>query len=138
VQQCLFAEWQQVQLHGGREVAGAPREVGAAEGGGRPDGRHQVGHQRDVQHLVDGDAAQRRAPPTDDRGLLLGELVVGLETELGEQVLAHEHVFELSCLGQQEPQMLSVRDDDLGLGHVTIMVSRLLDYKLARPTGGAR
>ena len=45
---------------------------------GRPNVRrgadrgHEVGDQRQVQHLLDGDAAQRRAPPVDRLGLLGG------------------------------------------------------------------
>ena len=72
-----------------------------------------------MQHLLDGDAAELLAPPVDGVGLLGGQAIADtvLEAELCEQVLAHDHVLELQRLGQQPPQVLPVRDDDLGLGH---------------------
>jgi hypothetical protein len=74
-----------------------------------------------VQHFLDRDAAQRLAPPVDHIDLIRGKLVIRLEAELGEQVLAHDHVLELGRLGEQPPQMLSISDDDFGLCHATIL-----------------
>jgi hypothetical protein len=39
------------------------RNVGSAKHRRRADRRHQVGHQRQVQHLLHRDPAQRLAPP---------------------------------------------------------------------------
>jgi hypothetical protein len=82
-----------------------------------------------VQHLLHGDPVENLAPPVDRLGLLLAEPLRGavLEAELGEQVLAHDHVLELGCLREQPPQVLPVGDDDprlgeaLGLGHAPIV-----------------
>jgi hypothetical protein len=57
VQQRRLAERQQVQLHAGGEVARPAGEVGPAERGSSPDRRHQIGDKRQVQHLLDSDAA---------------------------------------------------------------------------------
>jgi len=86
---------------------------------GRADRRHQVCHQRQVQHLLHRDAVERLAPPRDCLGLLGGQAIARavLEAELREQVLAHDHVFELRGLGEQPPQVLPMRHHDPGFGH---------------------
>jgi hypothetical protein len=119
VVECLRAEGQQVELHAGREVARPLREVGPPEGGRHADRRFQVRDKGDVQHFLDGDAAQLLAPPVDGVGLLGGQAIADavLEAELCEQVLAHDHVLELQRLGQQPPQVFPVCDDDPRLGH---------------------
>jgi len=55
-----------------------------------------------MQHLLDGDAPQDLPPPLDGLGLLGRKTLAGpiFEAELGEEVLAHDHVLELRGLGQ--------------------------------------
>src|SRR5262249_11729337 len=57
------------------------------------------------------------APPLHGLGLLATQALrlSLLETELREQVLAHDHVLQLRGLGEQPPEILAIRDDDLGL-----------------------
>ena len=123
VPQRLLAERQQVQLHPGREVPGTLREVGPAQVRGGADGGHEVRDQRQVQHLLDGDAAQRPSPPVHRGGLLAGQPVgdAVLQAELGVQVLAHDHVFELGGLREQPPQVLPMRYHDPGFRHDPIL-----------------
>ncbi len=123
VPQGPLAERQQVQLQPGGEIPGALREVRPAQGGSGADCRHQVGDQRQVQHLLHGDAAHRLAPPAHGLGLVLGQPLAGtvFETDLREEVLAHDHVLELGGLGEQPPQVLAVRHDDPGLSHGAIV-----------------
>ncbi len=114
-----LAERQQVQLHAGREVIRALREVRPGEGERGPDRGHHVADQGQVQHFLDGDPAQDLVPARDSSRLPLREALVGvaLQAEVGVQVLAHDHVLELRRLGQQVPQVLPMLDDDPGLCH---------------------
>jgi len=50
-----------------------------------------------VEHLLGGDLRDHPLPPFDRVELLLGQPFagVGLETEGGEEVLEHQHVFQL-------------------------------------------
>ena len=116
----LFAERQQVESHFCREVTRSLREVRTSEIGGRSDRGHQVCDERHVEHLLDGDPAHDRAPPVDGVGLIGSQAIASavLEAELCEQVLTHDHVLELQRLREQNPQVLAVSDDDLGLGNV--------------------
>ena len=60
-------------------------------------------------------SVERLAPPLDRLGLLGGQAIAAavLEAELRVQVLAHDHVLELRGLGEQPPQVLPMRHDDL-------------------------
>ena len=117
--QRLLTKRLQVQLNRRRKVARALREVGPSERRRGADSRGKVGDQGQVQHLLDGDAVQRLAPPINNLCLLGGETFVGalFETELRKEVLAHDHVLELRGFGQQPPHIFAVGDDDPGLHH---------------------
>jgi len=74
-----------------------------------------------VQHLFDGDPAQRLAPPGNDLSLLGRKAFLGalFQAELRKQVLAHDHVLELGSFGEQPPHILAVGDDNPGLRHAS-------------------
>src|SRR5262249_54000921 len=89
--------------------------------------RHDIHDQREVQHLLDGDAGQDLLPSCDRVGLLRGQALIGLgpEAETRVQVLAHDHVLELRCLDQQAPQLLAVLDHKPCLRHQHSRQARL-------------
>jgi hypothetical protein len=118
----LFAERQQVESHLCREVTRSLREVRTSEIRGRSDCGHKVRDERHVQHFLHSDPVHHRAPPVDGAGLLGSQAITSavLEAELCEQVLTHDHVLELQRLREQNPEVLAVFDDDLGLGDVHV------------------
>ena len=58
VRQCGLAERQEIELDGRWEVAGTLREVRPGDGGSGADGRHHIGDQGQMKHLLDADAVQ--------------------------------------------------------------------------------
>ena len=86
---------------------------------GGPDRSQQVLDHGPVQHLLSGDAEDHPAPPPD-RGKLISpqsRACGALEAERGVQVLAHQAMLELSSLGQQIGQLLTVPHHDVRLAH---------------------
>jgi len=81
---------------------------------GRADGRQQVLHQRQVQHLLRGDVEDVLAPSSDRLFFAGGEALAGglLQAERGVQVLAHDPVLELRGLAEHVDQRLAVLDDE--------------------------
>jgi hypothetical protein len=116
----IGTERQEPELHAARQVLAAAREVRPAQRRRRADRGYHVEHQRQVQHLLDGDAGQHLAPAGNRRGLFGGEPVLwpGLQAETRVQVLAHDQVLDLGRLGEEVPQVLTVFNDDLRLGHL--------------------
>jgi hypothetical protein len=96
------------------------REVRPAQRRRRSDRGHHVEDQRQVQHLLDGDTGQHLAPASHRGGLFGGQPVLrsGLQAEARIQVLAHDQVLDLSRLGQQIPEVLTMLNDDIRLGHL--------------------
>ena len=95
-----------------------------------------------MEHLIDADVAQHLTPPSDCRRLHLSEAFVRprLEAERDVQVLAHDHVLELSRLRQQVPQMLAALDDENWFSHQPCRVAwtRLLDTAPLANAAGER
>ncbi len=72
-----------------------------------------------MEHLLDGDAGKRLAPPPDRLRLPRGQALIGirLQAEAGVQVLTHDQVLQLRRLDQQIPLVLTVLDNKLRLCH---------------------
>src|SRR5262249_4766153 len=68
-----LAERKEIELDARWEVSRALRKVRAGDRRGGADRRHQVGDQREVQHLIHADAVQDTAPLTDRVDLRLRE-----------------------------------------------------------------
>src|ERR1700730_18603377 len=66
-----------------------------------------------MEHLLAGDGEQYRPPPLDRLELLSPQTLIDpiLQTEGGEEVLAHEGVFQFGCLADHVDQLLSAFDD---------------------------
>jgi hypothetical protein len=116
----IGAERQQPELHAAGQVVAAAREVRPAQRRRRADRGHHVEDQRQVQHLFNGNAGQHLTPAGHRGGLFRGQPVLrpGLQAEARVQVLAHDQVLDLSRLGEQVPQVLTMLNDDNRLGHL--------------------
>ena len=105
-----LTERHQLDPDAGRVGVGAHREVRPGEPRGGPDGRQQVLHERQVEHLLRADLQQRLAPALDRGERLGGQPLVDrlLEREGREQVLEHDEVLELGRLAERVDQGLPV------------------------------
>lgn len=85
---------------------------------GAADGGRDVGDQRKMRHLLDCDRHDRSTPAADRGQLSFADILLdgALETEGGEQIAAHEIVFDLGGLGEQIKQLLAALDGDRRLG----------------------
>ena len=92
--QRVFIERRQHQLKRWGIVGGALGEVGPAQVRRTADRGEQIAHQRQVEHLLHGDAGNGRFPAPHRLQLVLGEPLVGvaLEAEGGKQVAAQQPV----------------------------------------------
>jgi hypothetical protein len=110
--QRLLPERQQGQLHAGRIVVSRLRQVGPGQVGRGADGRQQVVHQRQMEHLLGGHVRDARPPALNRSELVAGQALALLEGERGIQILAHDAVLELGRLAQHVDERLSVLDDE--------------------------
>ena len=111
----LLSEREQDHLHGRGEVLRADGEVGSQEVGCGSYRGEQVVHEREVEHLLDGDLGDGPVPLPDQsqssESRALAILV--LHAEGGVEISAHHHVLESSGFGEQEDELFPVLDDDL-------------------------
>jgi hypothetical protein len=117
VVQGSFPEPDQGDLHPGRIPARQDGEVGPVQMGGSPDRRQQVGGQGQMQHLLLADVDEHPLP-SGHLGQLLGSepfVRAALEGELGEQVLTHQPVLQLTGLREQPEQLLTALHPQRGL-----------------------
>jgi hypothetical protein len=112
--------------YAGRVIAGGHGEVRALEVRRRADGREQVGDEREVQHLVDCDVDDGRAPPGHRSALVCAKRAFRalFQAVRGVEVRAHEPVLDLRRLGEQVGELFSLVGDDLGL-----LASRLVRHR---------
>ena len=102
----------------------------AGQGRGGADGRHQVGDQRQVQHLLDGDAVQRpcaSGPPPRPARAVSPSSVPSLRLNSANRYWHMIMCSSCGGLGEQPPQVLPVRHHDPGFGHAAI-VGALITY----------
>jgi hypothetical protein len=114
----ILAKWQKGEPHARWIVSGRGRQVRAHEMRRGTDGREQILHECEVHHLLARDAHDRRFPPGDDLLLRRGQAFVWriLQREGGEEILAHDAVFELGRLAQHVDQRFPVLDDERRFG----------------------
>jgi hypothetical protein len=110
----LLAEGQQSENDAWRIVLCRLGQVGSRQvraGAQRVD---EVAVDGQVKHLLLGHHENGRAPPLDRRQLVLGQALLDgpLQTERGEQVLAHEGVLQLRRRTEHVDQRLAVLDDE--------------------------
>jgi hypothetical protein len=82
----IGAERQQREVRTRREKLGVAREVRPRQRRRGPDRRHDVVDQREVQHLLDGDAGNGLLPSCDRIGLPGGQALIGLGLEAETRV----------------------------------------------------
>jgi hypothetical protein len=112
VAQGPLAEGDQRDLHAWGVPARQDRKVRPVQVGRGPDRGEQVGGQGQVEHLLLRHVDEHLLP-----GGHLGQLLVAdpfvnaaLEGELGEQVLTHQPVLQLTGLREQPHELLAVLD----------------------------
>ncbi len=128
VLQRIAVEWRQAHDQAGGQHAGRDREIATAEMGDTTDRVHQIGHQGQMGHLVDGDIDDGTRP-LGDLGARLGvDIVVGLglQAPSGIEIAAHQVVLDLGRFGERVEQLLAIMDADrrfgkAGVGHAYVL-----------------
>jgi hypothetical protein len=79
-----------------------------------------------VEHLLGGDLRDHALPPFDRLELLFGQPFarVGLEAEGSEEVLEHQHVFQLRGLREQEDELFPVLNNDRSFRQLSLLLLR--------------
>src|SRR5215204_6443949 len=100
-------------------------KFGRCRWGAAPDRGEQVGGQGQVQHLLLGHVDDHALPGGHLGQLLDAEpfLLGPLEGELGEQVLTHQPVLELTGLGEQPNELLAVLDSQRRLDRQSALLA---------------
>jgi len=139
VLQRFRAERRQLHVDARRVVAGGNGKVRPAEMRRAADRGHQVGDEREMAHLLDGDTDDG-APPAGDHRVVLGTKPVGrcvLQAEGGIKVAAHQVVLDLRRLGQRIEELLARANFDvtwIGLGHGRCSRISVLRLLIVRPS----
>ena len=83
-----------------------------------PDGGQQVAHQGEMQHLLGSNQRNFALPQLDGCELSRCHALahVTLQTECREQILAHDHMLQRRCFGEQEDEFFAVFDHHSGFG----------------------
>jgi hypothetical protein len=112
VAQGPLAKPEQRDPHAWGVPARQDRKVWPVEMGRRPDRGEQVGGQGQMQHLLLGHLDEHGLPGGHLGQLLEAQPLISaaLEGELGEQVLTHQPVLQLTGLGEQPHELLAVLD----------------------------